>query len=56
MTDYEKALTSIVEAYENEDYDAYENRIERISSRFGKPAWQVEDDATDIRILGVKGN
>lgn len=56
MTDYEKALVSINEAYESENYGAYEVRIERAASRFGKPAWMVEDDATDVRLFGVEGN
>ena len=56
MTSYEKALVSINEACESEDYDAYEARIERAASKFGKPAWMVEDDATDVRLLGVEGN
>lgn len=55
MSNYEKALMGIVRAYEEGDFDAYESRIERASARFGKPAWQVEDDATDARILGIDG-
>lgn len=56
MTNYEKSLTAINEAYESEDYDAYEARIERAAAKFGKPAWMVEDDATDARLLGIEGN
>lgn len=55
-TDYEKALLSIVKAFEAEDYDTYDKRIERASIRFKRPEWQVEDDATDVRILGIDGN
>lgn len=56
MTDYEKALARINRAYDNEDYDLYEGRIERAAKRFGKPEWQVEDDATDARHVGIQGN
>lgn len=56
MTDYEKVLLSINRAYDDEDYDLYGARIERAAKRFGKPEWQVEDDATDVRYFGVDGN
>lgn len=56
LTDYEKALVNINRAYEDEDSELYENRIEHASKRFKKPAWQVEDDATDVRYLGIDGN
>ncbi len=56
VSPYEKALLSIARAYEDGDYDAYEARIERAVRRFGRKPWQVEDDATDVRLLGVEGN
>lgn len=56
FTDYEKALVSINKAYDMENYDAYEQRIYRTSTKFKKPYWQVEDDATDARLFGVDGN
>ena len=55
LTDYEKALLSINNAYDMENYDAYEQRIYRASAKFKKPYWQVEDDATDVRMFGVNG-
>ena len=56
LSDYEKALVSINMAYESENYDAYENRLNRAAARFKKPVWQVEDDATDVRLWGVDYN
>lgn len=56
LSDYEKALLSINKAYELENYDAYENRLNRAAARFKKPVWQVEDDATDVRLFGINGN
>lgn len=56
MTDYEKALVRINRAYEDEDFDRYEERIVRTAKNFGKPEWQVEDDATDARYFGIQGN
>ena len=56
LSDYEKALLSINRAYESENYDAYENRLNRAAARFKKPVWQVEDDATDVRLWGVDCN
>lgn len=56
LSDYEKALLSINKAYELENYDAYENRLNRAAARFKKPVWQVEDDATDVRLWGVDYN
>lgn len=56
MTGYEKALVRINRAYDDEDFDLYEERIARAAKRFGKPEWQVEDDATDARYLGVQCN
>ena len=56
MTDYEKALVRINRAYEGENYDLYEERIARAARRFGKPEWQVEDDATDARYFGIQDN
>lgn len=56
LTDYEKALLSINKAYESENYDAYEQRIYRATAKFKKPYYQVEDDATDVRLFGIDGN
>lgn len=56
LTDYEKALVSINKAYELENYDAYEQRIYRAAAKFKKPYYQVEDDATDVRLFGVDYN
>ena len=56
LSDYEKALLSINRAYESENYDAYELRLNRAAVKFKKPVWQVEDDATDVRMFGIDGN
>lgn len=56
LTDYEKTLLSINKAYEMENYDAYEQWICRASAKFKKPYYQVEDDATDVRLFGINGN
>lgn len=50
---YDKALMSINRAYEDEDYDAYEARIERASKKYGYDYNKVEDDATMQRMFGV---
>lgn len=52
----ERALLSINRAYDMEDYDLYEARIERTARKFDKSYNQVEDDTTDIRLLGIDGN
>lgn len=52
---YERALLSINRAYDMEDYDLYERRIERAAGKFHKTYNQVEDDATDVRMFGVDG-
>lgn len=54
-TYYEQALLSINRAYDAEDYDAYERRIKETAGKFGKSEWQVEDDATDVRLFGIDG-
>lgn len=56
LSDYEKALLFINKAYEMENYDAYEQWIYRASAKFKKPYYQVEDDATDVRLFGINGN
>lgn len=38
------------EAYDEEDYEMYEQLIERGAGMTGKPSWQVEDDVTDWRL------
>lgn len=55
-SEYDKALLSINRAYDMEIYDLYEARIERAARKFGKTYNQVEDDATDVRLLGIDGN
>lgn len=55
-SEYERALLSINRAYDMEDYDLYERRIERAAGKFHKTYNQVEDDATDVRLLGIDGN
>ena len=56
LSDYEKALESINHAYESENYDEYELRLNRAAAKFQKPVWLVEDDATDVRLWGVDCN
>lgn len=56
LSGYEKALLFINKAYEMENYDAYEQRIYRATAKFKKPYYQVEDDATDVRLFGIDGN
>lgn len=55
-SEYERALLSINRAYDMEDYDLYERRIERAAGKFHKTYNQVEYDATDVRLLGIDGN
>lgn len=55
-SEYERALLSINRAYDMEDYDLYEARIERAARKFGKTYNQVEDDATDVRLFGIDGS
>lgn len=55
-SEYERALLSINRAYDAEDYDLYEARIERAARKFDKSYNHVEDDATDIRLFGIDGN
>lgn len=55
-SEYERALLSINRAYDMENYDLYEARIERAARKFDKVYNQVEDDATDVRLFGVYGN
>ena len=56
LSEYERTLLSINRAYDMEDYDLYEARIERAAGKFHKSYNQVEDDATDVRLYGVDGN
>lgn len=51
-----RAIDRVNKAYDTEDYDAYENRLNRAAARFKKPYYQVEDDATDVRLFGINGN
>lgn len=55
-SEYERALLSINHAYDMEDYDLYEARIERTTGKFHKSYNQVEDDATDVRLFGIDGS
>ena len=55
-SEYERALLSINRAYDTENYDLYEARIERAAGKFHRSYNQVEDDATDVRLYGVDGN
>lgn len=56
LTEYERALLSINRAYDVEDYDLYDARIERTARKFHKTYNQVEDDATDVRLFGINGS
>ncbi len=56
MTAYERALASIVKAFEEERYDDYDQLIETTARRFGRTANTVEDDATDLRMFGPGAN
>ena len=55
-SEYERALLSINRAYDAEDYDLYEARIERAARKFDKTYNQVEDDAADVRMFGIDGS
>lgn len=46
----ERLMDRAAEAYEAEDYDQYEELLDRGAAMAGKPAWQVEDDVTDRRL------
>lgn len=52
---YRKLLMRAADAYARGDYDRYEELIERGSRQSGRPEWQVEDDVTDVRLLGIEG-
>ena len=49
-TPYERLMEVAAEAYDEEDYEMYEQLIERGTGMTGKPSWQVEDDVTDWRL------
>lgn len=55
LTNYEKGLNLINRFYDREQYDYYESTIAKLSRIYGKLFWQVEDDATDVRLLGIDG-
>ena len=55
LTNYEKGLKLINRFYDRERYDYYESAIAKLSRIYGKPFWQVEDDATDVRMIGIDG-
>lgn len=58
LTKYEKALVGIVKAYEKgietDDYDLYNRLINRQVTK-ARAAWEIEDDATDVRLFGIDG-
>ena len=47
-----RAIDRVNKAYDAEDYDTYEQLLERYARKFGKPMWQFEDDCTDVRLFG----
>ncbi len=49
-TPYERLMDRAAEAYEAENYDQYEELLDRGAAMAGKPSWQVEDDVTDRRL------
>lgn len=53
MTEKERDMMRVNDAYMSEDYDLYEDLIERYARKHGVEAWQFEDDCTDARILGI---
>lgn len=55
LTNYEKGLKLINRFYNREQYGYYESAIAKLSRIYCKPFWQVEDDATDVRMLGIDG-
>ena len=55
LTNYEKGLKLINHFYNREQYGYYESAIAKLSRIYGKPFWQVEDDATDVRMIGIDG-
>lgn len=50
------AIRKVNAAYMAEDYDRYDDLIERFSKSLGIPAWQFEDDCTDVRMFGEESN
>lgn len=51
-----RAIDRVNKAYDAEDYDTYEELLERYARKFGKPVWQFEDDCTDVRLYGKNAN
>lgn len=47
-----RAIDRVNKAYNAEDYDTYEQLLERYARKFGIPMWQFEDDCTDVRLNG----
>lgn len=47
-----RAIDRVNKAYDTEDYDTYEELLERYARKFGKPVWRFEDDCTDVRPYG----
>lgn len=50
------AIKKVNAAYMAEDYDRYEDLIERYSKALGIKEWQFEDDCTDVRMFGENSN
>lgn len=51
-----RAIDRVNKAYNAEDYDTYEQLLERYARKFGKPIGQFEDDCTDVRLYGRDAN
>lgn len=49
---YYKAIDAVNKAYNAEDYDTYEQLLERYARKFDEPVWKFEDDCTDVRLYG----
>ena len=52
MDTYERAIDRVNDAYMSEDYDKYEELIERYTKRFGYDYNQFEDACTCARMFG----
>lgn len=53
-TQFERDINRANEAYMAEDYDRYEELLDRYARKYRKPVWQFEDDCTDVRLLGFE--
>lgn len=52
MDAYERAINRVNDVYMSEDYDKYEELIERYAKRFGYSYNQFEDACTCARMFG----